>query len=29
MFTEGFDLDATLADLDEKWAAARAKLGIQ
>lgn len=29
MFTEGFDLDATLADLDTKWAAARAKLGIQ
>ena len=29
MFTEGFDLDATLADLDAKWAAARAKLGIQ
>ena len=29
MFTEGFDLDATLADLDAKWTAARAKLGIQ
>ena len=29
MFTDGFDLDATLADLDTKWAAARAKLGIQ
>ena len=29
MFTEGFDLDATLADLDAKWAAARDKLGIQ
>lgn len=29
MLTDGFDLDATLADLDAKWAAARAKLGIQ
>lgn len=29
MFTEGFDLDSTLADLDAKWTAARAKLGIQ
>ena len=29
MFTKGFDLDSTLADLDAKWAAARAKLGIQ
>lgn len=29
MFTEGFDLDATLAELDQKWTAARAKLGIQ
>lgn len=29
MFTEGFDLDGTLAELNEKWAAARAKLGIQ
>lgn len=29
MFTDGFDLDATLADLDTKWAAARAKLSIQ
>lgn len=29
MFTEGFDLDGTLADLNEKWAAARGKLGIQ
>lgn len=29
MLTDGFDLDATLADLDAKWAAARSKLGIQ
>ena len=29
MFTEGFDLDAELKALDEKWAAARTKLGIQ
>ena len=29
MFTDGFDLDAALAELDTKWAAARAKLGIQ
>lgn len=29
MLTNGFDLDASLADLDAKWAAARAKLGIQ
>lgn len=29
MFTAGFDLEARLAELDEKWAAARAKLGIQ
>lgn len=29
MFTDGFDLDATLAELDQKWTAARAKLGIQ
>lgn len=29
MFTEGFDLDGTLAELNEKWAAARTKLGIQ
>lgn len=29
MFTDGFDLDATLADLNSKWAAARTKLGIQ
>jgi raffinose/stachyose/melibiose transport system substrate-binding protein len=29
MFTENFDLDQTLADLDQKWADARAKLGIQ
>lgn len=29
MLTNGFDLDATLADLDAKWAAARVKLGIQ
>lgn len=29
MFTDGFDLDAQLKALDEKWAAARAKLGIQ
>ena len=29
MFTEGFDLDAKLTDLNGKWKAARAKLGIQ
>lgn len=29
MFTDGFDLDATLAELDAKWAAARTKLGIK
>lgn len=29
MFTEGFDLNAELDALNEKWAAARAKLGIQ
>lgn len=29
MFTEGFDLETELKALDEKWAAARAKLGIQ
>lgn len=29
MFTDGFDLDAQLKALDEKWAAARAKLGIR
>ena len=29
MFTEGFDLDAALAELDAKWTAARAKLGIK
>ena len=29
MLTNGFDLDAALADLDAKWTAARAKLGIQ
>lgn len=29
MFTDGFDLDSQLKALDEKWAAARAKLGIQ
>lgn len=29
MFTDGFDLDATLAELDTKWAAARTKLGIE
>lgn len=29
MFTEGFDLDARLGELNEKWAAAREKLGIQ
>ena len=29
MMTNGFDLDGTLAELDTKWAAARAKLGIQ
>lgn len=29
MFTDGFDLDAALAELNAKWTAARAKLGIQ
>lgn len=29
MLTNGFDLDATLAELDTKWAAARSKLGIK
>lgn len=29
MFTEGFDLDARLGELNEKWAAAREKLGIE
>ncbi len=29
MFTDGFDLDAALAELNSKWTAARAKLGIQ
>lgn len=29
MFTDGFDLEKELKDLDTKWAAARAKLGIQ
>lgn len=29
MFTEGFDLKAELDSLNEKWTAARAKLGIQ
>lgn len=29
MFTDGFDLEAELKALDEKWAAARTKLGIQ
>lgn len=29
MFTEGFDLDSELNGLNEKWAAARQKLGIQ
>lgn len=29
MFTDGFDLEAKLAELNEAWAAARAKLGIQ
>jgi len=29
MLTDGFDLDAVLAELDQKWAAARQKLGIQ
>ena len=29
MFTDGFDLTAELKTLDEKWAGARAKLGIQ
>lgn len=29
MMTEGFDLDAALAELNTKWAEARTKLGIQ
>ena len=29
MLTEGFDLDASLEELNTKWAAARTKLGIQ
>ncbi len=29
MFTDGFDLAGALAELDAKWAAARAKLGIE
>lgn len=29
MMTDGFDLKGALAELDQKWAAARAKLGIQ
>lgn len=29
MLTENFDLDAALAELDTKWTAARAKLGIE
>lgn len=29
MFTDGFDLDAELNALNDKWAAARTKLGIQ
>ena len=29
MMTDGFDLDSALADLNTKWADARAKLGIQ
>lgn len=29
MLTDGFDLNATLAELDKKWTDARAKLGIQ
>ncbi len=29
MFTDGFDLEAELESLNEKWAAARTKLGIQ
>ncbi|HIX16461.1 MAG TPA: ABC transporter substrate-binding protein [Candidatus Hungatella pullicola] len=29
MLTDGFDLDATFADLNTKWTAARQKLGIQ
>jgi raffinose/stachyose/melibiose transport system substrate-binding protein len=29
MFSEGFDLDKELADLDTRWKAARNKLGIQ
>lgn len=29
MFTDGFDLDSEMTSLNEKWAAARQKLGIQ
>lgn len=29
MFTEGFDLDARLAELNAKWKDARTKLGTQ
>ena len=29
MFTDGFDLTTQLDALNEKWAAARTKLGIQ
>ena len=29
MFTDGFDLTTELKALDEKWAGARAKLGIK
>ena len=29
MFTDGFDLDARLEELNGKWKAAREKLGIQ
>ncbi len=29
MMTDGFDLNAALSELNEKWAAARAKLKIQ
>jgi len=29
MFTDGFDLDSEMTALNEKWAAARQKLGIQ
>lgn len=29
MLTDGFDLDATLEELDKKWTEARGKLGIE